>query len=1199
MAVNNKLIYENQCGNVGIGTDAPNAPLDISKTQTLGYSETTDQRNSARLIVRNSDETAEDFSSISFVTGGSNQAEWSINSIYKSAYSGDLAFKTRTGGSSWSERMRIKNNGRVGIGLGNASPTEILEINGALKSNTFAQNWAYCATFIDRNVDATRIVAGAAGSQSSCITFHTYNSGTHDCRMVIKNDGKVGIGEPSPASLLTLKGGNILLEYNSTVADDGHGIFFHTTTSGWSEAGAHAAIYGKRVDASNGYLRFDTRSGGTTTERLRINEDGQFRLGTNSWPTSTIGDVAGRHMIGGDASADNVLLMWNCSTPAANNGSVIYLGARTGQGATTFGGSAICSKLVDATNYSANMSFTTACSSGTMHEAMRIHTDRRVSILTCSSQSSPTSSPSYNSLSISNEHTSGHWAGISFQDGVAEPASAIIQACLVDHVNNYAHLHFKTRNSTDFNTRFYIDSNGNMSMGAEISSFRLAVHGIPGTDGDFNGYTGTSTNTYRPKSYAADLMVCRPYTGSSAGGNTLRGHMAFGDGIGIYSVNPNTGGSSLYGDIRFYTSVFGAGSSYCAIDRMKITCNGEVCVTGIMCAGTCFHSGIVCGSTYLASPYSSVSCAYSNVCLRTDGVFCIKGDDILFCEAAVNKDRFITIGPNATWCGCLVIGSGAYPGDAVTRSHIFVTNGNIHIDSANSCLGNPVYTYLQWHAGCATIFGNGDCAQIGCIGCAGNLCTSSCVHSPVLCAGTRVNVGATACIETGWFRNVNNNTGLYNVANALHWYTCLACEWKIQTSAPASQINMGVCKDATSTCITAGYVYANNSCEIMFLNNSHVRVLAACPNCHSATACTHCAKISCGTTCVISPIVCGTACVKGVISCSSTCSISPIVCGTSCVTTPVLCGTTCVQSPYMFATCFCGTSCVKGVITCGVTCVVSPIVCASTAFCGPSAKITCLEGSAQAATAVCRSDDRCVCATGYTAGKLYFGFGSYDNDNASNWADWLLLSSYTDSSGGNINFLTINRNGFGMRLYQRGWANSSTPSSTAFGTDNYVEMIHSGNISSYATGTTINNNADNRVITGSGTADTLNGEANMTFDGSTLNVTGAITATGDITSTSDCRVKSDINSIDCAIFIVNGLCGRRYIKDDKKAVGVIAQEVEKVLPEVVHSGESESDMKSVSYGNITAVLIEAIKEQQKEINVLRKELDFLKSSKEE
>ena len=53
---------------------------------------------------------------------------------------------------------------------------------------------------------------------------------------------------------------------------------------------------------------------------------------------------------------------------------------------------------------------------------------------------------------------------------------------------------------------------------------------------------------------------------------------------------------------------------------------------------------------------------------------------------------------------------------------------------------------------------------------------------------------------------------------------------------------------------------------------------------------------------------------------------------------------------------------------------------------------------------------------------------------------------------------------------------------------------------STVTGTTINNNSANRVITGEG-GTTLNGEANLTFNGTTLNVTGTVTASGTIEST--------------------------------------------------------------------------------------------------
>ena len=99
-----------------------------------------------------------------------------------------------------------------------------------------------------------------------------------------------------------------------------------------------------------------------------------------------------------------------------------------------------------------------------------------------------------------------------------------------------------------------------------------------------------------------------------------------------------------------------------------------------------------------------------------------------------------------------------------------------------------------------------------------------------------------------------------------------------------------------------------------------------------------------------------------------------------------------------------------------------------------------------------------------------------------------------------------------------------------------------------------------------------------------------ITATGtvqgaEVTATSDERLKSDIQTIDNALDKVMNMRGVSYIKQAEKGVGVIAQEIEKVLPEVVTDGE----YKSVAYGNIVGVLIEAIKEQQKQIDELKKD----------
>ena len=99
-----------------------------------------------------------------------------------------------------------------------------------------------------------------------------------------------------------------------------------------------------------------------------------------------------------------------------------------------------------------------------------------------------------------------------------------------------------------------------------------------------------------------------------------------------------------------------------------------------------------------------------------------------------------------------------------------------------------------------------------------------------------------------------------------------------------------------------------------------------------------------------------------------------------------------------------------------------------------------------------------------------------------------------------------------------------------------------------------------------------------------VEVNGKLTAT-EVTATSDERLKSDIQTIDNALDKVMNMRGVSFTKQAEKGVGVIAQEIEKVLPEVVTDGE----YKSVAYGNIVGVLIEAIKEQQKQIDELKKD----------
>ena len=105
---------------------------------------------------------------------------------------------------------------------------------------------------------------------------------------------------------------------------------------------------------------------------------------------------------------------------------------------------------------------------------------------------------------------------------------------------------------------------------------------------------------------------------------------------------------------------------------------------------------------------------------------------------------------------------------------------------------------------------------------------------------------------------------------------------------------------------------------------------------------------------------------------------------------------------------------------------------------------------------------------------------------------------------------------------------------------------------------------------------------------------GAIYSTGDIVAFSDARVKTNVLTIDNALDKVLNMRGVYYNPidketkevDDRRRVGVIAQELNEVLPEAVTYAE-DVDEYGVDYGKLTGVLIEAIKELKQEINELK------------
>jgi hypothetical protein len=153
------------------------------------------------------------------------------------------------------------------------------------------------------------------------------------------------------------------------------------------------------------------------------------------------------------------------------------------------------------------------------------------------------------------------------------------------------------------------------------------------------------------------------------------------------------------------------------------------------------------------------------------------------------------------------------------------------------------------------------------------------------------------------------------------------------------------------------------------------------------------------------------------------------------------------------------------------------------------------------------------------------------------------------------------------------------------------------------------NNFNDYVLTATGTVGSINGEANMTFDGSILYVTGDITNTGNIYSygnitaegevtayySSDEKLKTNINDFNEALDIIEKLNPKIYnwnerakelcrCKDDRLHYGLIAQDLEKILPELIHPIYTE--FKSIDYIQLIPILIQAIKELNEKIKKL-------------
>ena len=147
---------------------------------------------------------------------------------------------------------------------------------------------------------------------------------------------------------------------------------------------------------------------------------------------------------------------------------------------------------------------------------------------------------------------------------------------------------------------------------------------------------------------------------------------------------------------------------------------------------------------------------------------------------------------------------------------------------------------------------------------------------------------------------------------------------------------------------------------------------------------------------------------------------------------------------------------------------------------------------------------------------------------------------------------------------------------------------------SVASGSTTSANADGGGfhISGSDVSMTWDDSNDRLFFSTGSFFSGSVEVSGDVTafSTSDERLKDNVTPIGSAIDKINQIGGYEFDWNNSSEhsghdVGVIAQEIEKVLPEVVV--DRDTGYKAVRYEKIVALLIQAIKEQQLQIDELR------------
>jgi hypothetical protein len=133
---------------------------------------------------------------------------------------------------------------------------------------------------------------------------------------------------------------------------------------------------------------------------------------------------------------------------------------------------------------------------------------------------------------------------------------------------------------------------------------------------------------------------------------------------------------------------------------------------------------------------------------------------------------------------------------------------------------------------------------------------------------------------------------------------------------------------------------------------------------------------------------------------------------------------------------------------------------------------------------------------------------------------------------------------------------------------------------------TLPNIGNTAFVIGNGTNAVKSDAFKVMYNGNAT-VSNDLTVSGDVVVSSDARLKANIVSLGSTLAKLLLIDGKRYTmkKNGKQKIGVLAQDIQKIFPELVTT--DDKDMLAVNYQGLVPVLINALKEQQSEIDELK------------